>query len=250
MSAKDASSIAWRGLVLAAVLALASCVAPAPKPAAPTVTPAPTVAPAPKPAASPVKKPQPAKPAPAAPMTGGIALIEPQSFASEKARLKLTMAKAGGDAVITAELGYYLDVLLGRLKQVAARGVGITRGDDRIVLNVAGTFAVTPTNPQPEADLQNVLNPICKVLVEYRATLVSIHVKNDEPGESAADAEIAEQRALAVGQYFVKAGVSVKRILVVGSTNHVATSTEKTAESSGRAHVELELEPVERLATR
>src|SRR5262249_42934727 len=159
--------------------------------------------------------------------------IEPQVFAVEKARVKLTMAKAGGDAVITAELGYYLDVLLGRLKQVAARGVGITRREDRIVLNVAGTFALA-ANPQPDADLQDALNPICKVLVEYRATLVSIHVRNDAPADAATDSELAEHRALAVGHYFAKAGVSPKRILIVGSTNHAAVSNE-TAESSGRA---------------
>ena len=162
--------------------------------------------------------------------------------------MKSALVKAGGDAVATSEIGYYVDVLMGRLKQVAPRGIGVLRTDDRIVLNVAGGFGSAAAGAYPESDLQNLLDPISKVLVEYRATLISIHVKNDDATDAALDAQIAERRAQAVAQYLIKAGVSAKRILIVAAVRRAPPSN--SAESSGRAQVELELEPVERVAIR
>lgn len=162
--------------------------------------------------------------------------------------MKSAIAKTGGDVVTESEIGYYVDVLMGRLKQIAPREIGLLRADDRIVLNLEGGFGYAASNAHPETDLQNLLDPICSVLVEYRATLVSIHVKNDDATDAALDAEIAEHRAHAVARYLIKAGVSAKRIVIVAAARRAPPSN--SAESSGRAQVELELEPIERVAVR
>jgi outer membrane protein OmpA-like peptidoglycan-associated protein len=247
----ETSARLQRILALAAAAMLASCAEQPARNTAPAAaaTSAKSTAPSkPSPSSSPpIKKlPQPKPPTPIP--TNGVSVIDPPSFAQEKMRMKMAIAKTGTDAVATSEIGYYVDVLMGRLKQVAPRGVGVLRNQDRIVLNVAGGFGYSAASTQPEPDLQDILNPLCKVLVEYRATLVSIHVKNDDATDAALDAQIGEQRALAVAQYLIKAGVPAKRILVVAAASRGPTSS--SAESSGRAQVELELEPVERVAIR
>ncbi|HEX6833153.1 MAG TPA: hypothetical protein VF132_06425, partial [Rudaea sp.] len=112
---------------LALTLLLAACAtapkhAPAPAPAV-TSTSAPTkTAPAPTPAP---KKTIVAKPTAAA--TNGVTVADATAFPQEKAHAKLALAKNGGDSVASAEIGYYLDVLMGRLKQVAPKNVSLTR---------------------------------------------------------------------------------------------------------------------------
>lgn len=232
-------------LVVGALL-LASCKTqtthPSPPPAALEPTPpAPVVAA--KPAASPAKK-MPAVKPPPPPAPSPFATVDSQSLAQEETRMKLAMAKNGTDTVATPEIGYYLDVLMGRLKQVATKDIAITRNGDRITLNISGAFEAGIGNLQIDATLQQRLAPIAKVLSEYRETLIAIHTTADESIDAANDAQNSERRSIVVAQYLVKTGIAGKRILIAGAGTHAGAPDQTDA--AGRARVELQLEPVDR----
>ena len=125
-----------------------------------------------------------------------------------------------------------MDVLQGRLKQVAGKSVGIGRKGDRIVLDLTGRTAFDASNTQISAGTHGVLMALAKVLVEYRMTLLSVHVRAGDASTHAIDPRLSEQRAQAIAHDLAEAGVAIKRIVIA------AVGSEK------RVRVELILEPI------
>jgi outer membrane protein OmpA-like peptidoglycan-associated protein len=149
-----------------------------------------------------------------------------------RARAPLAPAPANnGDSLAPADVGYYMDVLQGRLKQVMGN-IGISRKGDRIVLDLTSRMTFGAGSTQLGAGDHAILAPLSKVLVEYRMTLVSVRVCAADPATHAIDARFSEQRAQAIANDLTEDGVGPKRILIAG----VGTDN--------RVHVELSLEPI------
>jgi outer membrane protein OmpA-like peptidoglycan-associated protein len=140
-------------------------------------------------------------------------------------------AQPSGESLAPADVGYYMDVLQGRLKQ-AMGNIGIGRQGDRIALDLTGRMTFAPGSTQPSAGNHAILASLSKVLVEYRMTLVSVRVRADDPATHAIDARLSEQRAQAIANDLAAAGVGLKRIVIAG------------VGEDKRAHVELSLEPI------
>ncbi|MEO7325351.1 MAG: OmpA family protein [Dokdonella sp.] len=145
-------------------------------------------------------------------------------------------------------VGYYIDVLQGRLKQVASTQVGtvVGRQGNDLILDLsarldfdAGSAAITPA-------IREMLAPIAKVLVEYRMMLIAVNASPDDLGDGEPDIRRVEQRALAIARHLAGAGVAPSRIVVAGSSATMLSEGHTSPET--RTHLEIHLEPIIRVA--
>jgi outer membrane protein OmpA-like peptidoglycan-associated protein len=226
-------------LGLALALGLAGC---AGKPTRPS--PPPVVAPRPTPPAPVVRPTPPPTPPPV------VAPAPPtRNFAQEKAARKLQLAAADPrNAVAVSEVGYYLDVLVGRLKQGLGPETGIARHGEHVVvvLPAAAAFPVGGSALTPA--LRAKLAPLARALVEYRRVLISVQVRADASVIGASNPRLAEQRAQVIAAYLGGAGIDARRILIapVGPGRPAPNQPA----NRGRTRIEVQLEPVMRAGSR
>ena len=230
---------AGRLLPVAVAIALLAACAELPKRAPPPKT----IIVNPKP---PARAPVPAPAGTAAPAINGVVLVAPANHEQEKNKIKLLLSKSSRDSLPVSEVGYYMDVLQGRVKQKIGKtqGVGMARSDDRIVIVMRGSSGFETGDAQISPGIRQFLAPLSKVLVEYRMTLVSIRIRADNSGLS--NPQLTEQRSQAVARYLMEAGVSKKRMVVVSVGKRGAAPANPT--SVNHARIELQLEPIVRAA--
>jgi hypothetical protein len=202
-----------RILIVAGVLLLGACATQRHTPA-PAPQPPPTVAVSPPAEPAPVKKakphPKPAAPAPVA-------------------------AKPATDALAPEEVGYYMDVMQGRLKQTTGNSVGLVRNGNRIVITATAQLDASTGKPELDVAHSRPFAGIAKVLMEYRKTRLAIRATNVDgsaPPDPAAKA-ICEQALL---HYFEGAGVAADQLSASGARG------ESSAAKS--AYFELDIEPL------
>jgi outer membrane protein OmpA-like peptidoglycan-associated protein len=210
--------------MIALVFALAACTTQRPRPHAPSARPPTRVA------------------APAAAPSPRITRTEPENYEQEKIRIKRALAGNERDSLAASEVGYYMDVLFGRLKQIG-RGAAVTRQRDSIVVQLSVRSGFQPDGVELAPSLRNALSPFAKALLEYRKTLTSVRVRVDGSGNS----RLADQRASAVARELAELGIAGRRILVAGAgagAGARAPATRVNLENIAR--VELRIEPVVR----
>lgn len=164
-------------------------------------------------------------------------VLDPHAEEQDKDRIKLALAKSSHDALSPAQVGYYMDVLHGRLKQVA--GVAVDRQDERIILDLSLRFEAG--GAKLDASMHEILAQLANVLVEYRMTLVSVHMDAGVIDDPAASPALMGRRAQALAHYLAAAGVAGKRIVIAGSPSQRSLPGDG---GEDRAHVELQIEPI------
>lgn len=236
-----------RELVLSAAMVVLLCACAGSQ----TQTQAP-VAPPPAPVAAPVEAAPPPAQLPAkstgtvrSPNTQHVAVLDPRNERQDANRIKLALAKNSRDSLESAEVGYYMDVLQGRLKQIAGRDFGVGRQGDYVVLDMAFQSAFEKGSAQLDASIRDALIPLSKVLVEYRMTLVSVQIRADDTGAQPIRTGLAERRAQALAHALVEAGVAGKRVVIAGLYTSGQAETNST---EGRLRVEMRLEPIVRVS--
>jgi outer membrane protein OmpA-like peptidoglycan-associated protein len=221
-------------------LALSGC---AGKPTRPT--PPPVVVTRPQPPVVPRTRPTPPVPTPP--------VVAPQpparNYAQEKAARKLQLAAADPrNAIAPAEVGYYLDVLVGRLKQALGPETGIARRGAHVVVVLPASAAFPVGGNALTPPLRAKLAPLARALVEYRRVLVSVQVRADVSVIGASNPRLAEQRAQVIAAYLGGAGLDPRRILLApaGPSRPAASRPG----DGGRSRIEIQLEPIVRRAAR
>jgi outer membrane protein OmpA-like peptidoglycan-associated protein len=222
----------WARAGLAAgllALALAGCASKPKRPEAPPTEPEPVTRPTPPPVTRPTPPPKPPEATPPPPS---------RNFGQEKARRKLELSADERNSVGAGEVGYYLDVLLGRLKQRLGPDTSVARQGQRIVvlLPPEANFPIGETALPPA--LRAKLAPLSQVLVEYRRVLVSVYVRPDASVVGASNPRLAEQRASVVAAYLGGAGIDPRRVLLA------PPAAPRPGTALGRNRIEIELEPV------
>ena len=212
----DARMLRRTAAAACAALLLGACVSQKPLPAPPPEpAPAPVATPPPEPA--PVKKPKPRpKPAPA-------------------------QAKTPADALAPDEVGYYLDVMHGRLKQLAGGKLGIERRGDRIVILATARFDASTGKLELDAEHSRPFAGLAKVLMEYRKTRVAVHASNVD-GQAAPDAATRGACEQAVLHYLESAGVAADQL------NGLTNAHGESAGSAKAAYLSITIDPVRREA--
>ncbi len=196
-----------------------------------------------------VVAPTPARPSPPpTPVVAPAPVLPPRNFDQEKARRKAELARNPQGSLAPAEVGYYLDVLLGRIKQHTGKSLVATRQGQRIVITLparsgfdVGSVALTP-------GLRQSLSPLSRVLVEYRRVLVSVRVSADQSIIGANNPRLTDQRSQAIHKYLIAAGVPANRLLIAPAPLNRTAPAKPGIVARGR--IDIELEPVVRLAAR
>jgi len=218
----------YRCGLLVVVLALSACATRAPRPAAPQTAPTPKL----QVATPPAKNKPPIAKAPAPP---DVKVVPPAGYEQEKARLKQALAKNTANTLAPDDVGYTLDVLHGRLRQEIGTSAHITREADRIAIDLSGQLGFARGASEVNAEGQQLLGALARVLVEYRSTFVSVLVRDGETSQP------SDRRALALVRVLTQAGLARQRIVVVGQNTGGANPD---AESVAR--VELFIEAIVR----
>jgi outer membrane protein OmpA-like peptidoglycan-associated protein len=209
-----------------AALALAGCAHHAKRPLPPEPLP-------------PVTHPVPPVPRPTPPPKPPVVIPPPpaRNFGQEKARRKLELGVEEGSSVGAAEVGYYLDVLVGRLKQRLGTDTLVVRQDQRVVVQLPASagFAVGEAGLTPA--LRTKMAALSQVLLEYRRVIVAVYLRSDASVIGASNPRLAEQRAQVLAAYLGGAGIDPRRVLL-------APPAAPRPGAASRGRVELELEPV------
>jgi len=150
-----------------------------------------------------------------------------------KAQIKRALAKVDADALAAPDVGYYLDVLQGRLRQGVNAGIGITREGQNLVLDITPSIGFSADGAQFD-DASRQLARLAAILVEYRMTLVCVRMPATDPAMRV----LAKQRARALARALTDLGVAARRMVVV---------VPDTAARDDATRVEIELEPIVRI---
>ena len=195
---------------------------------------------------APARKPPARNPDVAVTTISGVAVLDPGNYQQDKNRLKLTLAGNSSDSLAPSEVGYYLDVLQGRLKQVAGQNVGVGRRGNHLAVVLSIRAGFEPGGAQISAGLREMLSPLSKALVEYRKTFLAVRIRPEDAGTSTSNPRLAEQRALAVARYLVESGIASKRIVVAGDGARTDEAAAVKAGPENPVRIELQIEPVVR----
>ncbi|MEO7251313.1 MAG: hypothetical protein ABIW30_01755, partial [Arenimonas sp.] len=149
-------------------------------------------------------------------------------------------AHSSHDALSPAEVGYYMDVLQGRLKQVPGGKLGVARRRNVIALVMPDAFDAGGARLNRVA--RAIFLQVSKVLVEYRKTTVTVRVGDDAAKTTPGTAPLATLRGTALADELRLAGVGSRRIVVAAPPAGIA-SKGKTA-SVKRAQLEILLAPI------
>ncbi|MBS0583735.1 MAG: hypothetical protein JSS42_11600 [Proteobacteria bacterium] len=228
----------------ALLLALSACSAfrrPTPKPPAPIVEESiPTQLPEPaEPNPLPPAKPRKpvAKPAPA-PVASApqVPVVPAQEADKVRSETKLALAQDKRNAMVSADVGYYLDVLYGRLKQGADPGIQVARTNEGVRIDFNESLSLTQEEAQSAVDDCHRLMPLTRVLREYEQTLIALHATARRL--DSASRPTVERRIRGYTSCLISAGISNKRVLILVA--------EDAAVDSGTLHVQMRIEPVVR----
>ena len=130
------------------------------------------------------------------------------------------------------EVGYYMDVLQGRLQQQLDPAVVVARDNDSIVLDFSRRLGFSADAAQLDDAGRDVLGPLAKILGEYRAALILVRVSAEE--NAIAARRLAQLRAGAIERTLIDSGVASARI---------AGSAASAATRDGGTRVEIVLTP-------
>lgn len=163
-----------------------------------------------------------------------------------KDRKKRALIGAGVGALTGGGVGYYMDVQEAELrKKLEGTGVSVTRDGDQIILNMPSNITFALDSSQVTPSFEEVLDSVALVLEEYEKTLVVIEGHTDSSGSESYNQQLSERRAVAVGEVLNNAGVSARRMVIIGYGEERPVASNATSE--GRAEnrrVELTLEPL------
>jgi len=160
--------------------------------------------------------------------------------------IKATLAKKSGETLGDDEVGCYMDVLQGRLRQSFAPPVNIVRKQQTIVVALDGGCDAAP-HAQLDADARGTLTALATVLKEYRKTVVSVQTRDVPDSAAASDPQVLERCALATARHLAAAGLGAKHLAVPGA---VAAAPAAGAAAPQRMQFELSIEPVTRAGER
>ena len=113
--------------------------------------------------------------------------------------------------VAAGEVGYFLDVLQGRLRQTLNPMEIIGRDRDSIVLDFSQRIVFAADETQLDDAGRASLLSLAKVLLEYRSALVSVRV--DATDDTAFSRKLAQHRAKAIEHALTECGIAAARIV-------------------------------------
>lgn len=170
--------------------------------------------------------------------TGAItgALIGGVFGATRKGDEKLTKAAAGAivGGLVGGAIGNQLDRQAQELRRdLTTNGVSVVNNGNNLVVTMPQDVLFATDSAVVRADLQRDLQTLAGSLNRYPNTTVQVVGHTDNTGTAAYNQRLSTQRADAVGQILIAAGVPSSRIVTVGRGEDQPVASNLTTE--GRA---------------
>ena len=176
----------------------------------------------------------------------GASVIHPADAETGLLQHHEVLQQVTDEPLSSAEVGYYLDNLHGRLKQKLANpGIDLDREGDVVTIRVAGVQAFDPNSVVLKPGMKSNLVPLAEIMAEYDRTQIQIMGHTDDSGADDYNQKLSEQRASALAVTLVESGVAPRRIAIIGfgETQPLQPNTNKANRSQNR-RLELRLLPV------
>ena len=167
------------------------------------------------------------------------AASETRPYANASARK--TLGSGGRNALGATDVGYYMDVLQGRLTQEIGKDGRIERRGDSIVLLLPAGFDIDSSQLNPTG--RQTMRALTGILVEYRLTVVSVQIRGVNSDAHGANSLLASDRAEAFSKYLAEAGIAGKRIATAGEGSRLPPIPGVGDQPDGM-RVELQLSPI------
>ncbi len=187
----------------------------------------------------PTPQPAPVPASPAAVKRNGesapaIPVLNTENQEQKRAQIRQTLAKDERSAPTYSDLGYYLDVLQGRLNQSIGPGIAISRDIDCLRIDLAHRLKFAADGVQLSGADRESLVSLASVLAEYKATLVSVRVSAGDANSETV--RLANLRAQTLARYLLESGVASKHVVII--------SAQPGSANKGSPSIELVLEPI------
>jgi outer membrane protein OmpA-like peptidoglycan-associated protein len=151
------------------------------------------------------------------------------------------LASGSRNALGPTDVGYYMDVLQGRLTQEIGKDGRIERRGDSIVLLLPMGFDIDSSQLNPAG--RQMLRALSGILVEYRLTVVSVQIHGVDSDARGANSPLASDRAEALSKYLAEAGIAGKRIATIGEGSRLPEMP-GAGDLPGDIRVALHLSPI------
>lgn len=113
--------------------------------------------------------------------------------------------------------GYFMDVQTARLRQkLAGTGVAVERIENTTTITFPGNTSFETNSARLDPAMEPVLGAIARVLNEYHQSLIVVTGHTDNLGDRDHNQRLSEDRALAVGQQLLAAGIPSGRMVLIG----------------------------------
>lgn len=144
----------------------------------------------------------------------------PVNIARGEASIAAGMAKLASrkaQTLSSADMGYYVDVLLANLRmQLPADAPAPQREQNDLRLLLPGHITFASGSASLSASAQATLERVAGVLGEYSKTQVVVEGHSDNQGAPRYNQVLSQQRALSVARFLAARGVAVERLVAVG----------------------------------
>jgi outer membrane protein OmpA-like peptidoglycan-associated protein len=157
------------------------------------------------------------------------------------AAVRRTVGSGSRNALGPTDVGYYMDVLQGRLTQEIGKDGRIERRGDSIVLLLPAGFDIDSSQLNPTG--RQTMRALTGILVEYRLTVVSVQIRGVDSDAHGANSLLASDRAEAFSKYLAEAGIAGKRIATAGEGSKLPR-VPGVGDQPDAVRVELQLSPI------
>lgn len=164
-----------------------------------------------------------------------------------KERRQRALIGAAGGAAVGGGIGYYFDKQEAALRQALLNsGVQVQRvSDNELLLRMENGIGFDTNSYQLSSSINNTLQGVAKILVEYPNTSLVVEGHTDSTGSDLTNQILSEKRAEAVRSYLVSQGVAPGRAIARGMGERLPICSNTTA--AGRTcnrRVEIQILPL------
>lgn len=164
-----------------------------------------------------------------------------------KERRQRALWGAAGGAAIGGGAGYYFDQQEAKLREeLLNSGVQVQRvGENQLVLRMQNGIGFDTDSSQLTGGIQNTLNGVARILVEYPDTSLVISGYTDNTGNDSYNQALSERRAESVRSYLLSQGVATGRAIArgYGERNPICTNDTTDGRACNR-RVEIQILPL------
>ena len=172
----------------------------------------------------------------------GVHIVDAATVELETQRVAAALGRSRHESIAAPDVGYYLDVLQGRLQQAVGEHVDVRRDGQAVSLEILGRVMSDTDGSRLDSVTQDILTKFGRVLVEYHATVVNVRVLDANAKDI--DPVSVAPTAVAVVRRLVQEGAAATHLLLVARDSTRAGKSQPAASTD--ICIALKIQPIPR----